>query len=258
MEISLCVKYTIFILNLLFWLVGAVLLGFGVWGLVTKSLSSIDDIAEDAGFSLDPMVGFIIVGGVIFLLGFCGCIGALRENTFILKIFTYSLILIFLAEIIIGVLGYVYSDKLIDILEVVMIRYIDDYFEDPDTQFIVDGMQKGLKCCGSVGPLDWTENIYFACDSIAQSACSVPFSCCRPEADGIDNYQCGYGVLELPSTDWRQYIHTIGCVDSLQNWFIEYAIILGCVGGALVILQCVTICLGKSMIADIELVKSYW
>ncbi|XP_072038694.1 tetraspanin-5-like isoform X2 [Amphiura filiformis] len=257
-EISFCVKYTIFFLNLAFWLIGAFILGFGIWGLVTKSLSTVNELAKDAGFSLDPMIGFIIIGGIIFSLAFCGCIGALRENTCILKFFTYSLILIFIGEIVIGVLGYIYSDKLLEILEVWMFRYIDSYFDDPDTQFIVDGMQEGLKCCGSVSPDDWLANIYFACDSIAtKTQCSVPFSCCKPD-EGIENYQCGYGVLALDQELWRDYIHTQGCVEALQYWFIEYAIVLGCVGGVLIILQCVTICLAKSLIADIETVKSYW
>ena len=127
-EISLCVKYTIFFLNLVFWVFGAFILGFGIWGLVTKSLSTVDQLTDDAGFQLDPMVGFIIIGGVIFLLAFCGCIGALRENTFILKLFTYSLIVIFIGEIVIGVLGYIYSDKLLEILEIWMFRYIEAYF----------------------------------------------------------------------------------------------------------------------------------
>jgi Tetraspanin family. len=37
------------------------------------------------GWDLDPAVLFIVVGVIMFLLGFCGCIGALRENICLLK-----------------------------------------------------------------------------------------------------------------------------------------------------------------------------
>lgn len=113
---------------MIFWILGGLIAGFGVWGIVTKSLGAVEEIASEAGFKVDPLIGFIVVGGVIFILAFCGCIGALRENTFLLKIFTYTLTIIFIAEIAIGVLGYFYSDKLIDLLEDLMFRYILSYF----------------------------------------------------------------------------------------------------------------------------------
>ena len=34
---------------------------------------------------MDPAFILIAVGAIIFLLGFCGCIGALRENICLLK-----------------------------------------------------------------------------------------------------------------------------------------------------------------------------
>lgn len=98
---------------------------------------------------------------------------------------------------------------------------------------------------------------YYNCSSIARSACSVPFSCCLPE-EGVVNYQCGFNVLSPSDDAMKEVIYTYGCADAMRDWFITNAIILGCCVGALILFQCVTICLGRSLISDIQEVKSYW
>uniref|UniRef100_A0A3Q4GSF1 Tetraspanin-5-like n=1 Tax=Neolamprologus brichardi TaxID=32507 RepID=A0A3Q4GSF1_NEOBR len=72
-EVSCCIKYFIFGFNILFWVSSC------AWG-VLSNISSITDLG-----GLDPVWLFMVVGGVMFILGFAGCIGALRENTFLLK-----------------------------------------------------------------------------------------------------------------------------------------------------------------------------
>ncbi|XP_041452458.1 tetraspanin-5-like [Lytechinus variegatus] len=258
-SVSICVKYTIFTFNVIFWLCGVAILGFGVWGLVSKSVSSVEAIAEEVGIKLDPMYGFIIIGGCIFILAFLGCIGSLRENTCLLKLYVFILVLIFLAEVTIGLLVYFYQDRFSTLLDTWVEKTLLNYFDDPDSQFLMDNMQEGLECCGVDTPNDWQKNPYFNCSSIAHSRCSVPYSCCVPDpTTNVINYQCGYGVLQLPQSDWYQFIYTIGCAQALTDWFKTNAILLGCIGGALILMQSIAICLARSLIGDVEEVKSYW
>ncbi|XP_060096187.1 tetraspanin-17 isoform X5 [Heteronotia binoei] len=83
-QVSCCAKYLLFASNVLFWLLGAAFLAIGLWAWAEKGvLSNLSSITDLGGF--DPVWLFLVVGGVMFVLGFAGCIGALRENTFLLK-----------------------------------------------------------------------------------------------------------------------------------------------------------------------------
>jgi len=40
-----------------------------------------ENIGRLTNVALDPAMLFIMIGGVMFIIGFAGCVGALRENT---------------------------------------------------------------------------------------------------------------------------------------------------------------------------------
>ncbi|RXM97506.1 Tetraspanin-18 [Acipenser ruthenus] len=81
-----CVKYLMFIFNFFIFLGGSFLLGVGIWVLV-----------DPAGFqeivAANPLLftgAYIILamGAMLFLLGFLGCCGAIRENKCLLLFLT--------------------------------------------------------------------------------------------------------------------------------------------------------------------------
>ena len=57
-------------------------------------------------------------------------------------------------------------------------KVIIQYRDDPDLQNAIDGIQKGLKCCGGYSYHDWELNEHFNCSAKTVQACGVPFSCC--------------------------------------------------------------------------------
>ncbi|TRY97159.1 hypothetical protein DNTS_009643 [Danionella cerebrum] len=197
-EVSCCIKYFIFGFNILFWLLGVAFLGIGLWAWSEKGvLSNISSITDLGGF--DPVWLFIVVGGVMFILGFAGCIGALRENTFLLKFFSVFLGIIFFLELTTGVLAFVFKDWIKDQLNFFINNNIRAYRDDIDLQNLIDFTQEYWECCGAFGADDWNLNIYFNCTSTnpSREKCGVPFSCCTKDpAEDVINTQCGYDVRE--------------------------------------------------------------
>lgn len=102
--VSCCVKYMIFMLNFIFWLFGGLLLGIGIYAFMDKwndangwvKLENIYDVV------LNISLVMIIAGIVIFVVSFAGCLGALRENTFLLKFYSRCLLIFFLMEMVVG------------------------------------------------------------------------------------------------------------------------------------------------------------
>ncbi|ETE70177.1 Tetraspanin-14, partial [Ophiophagus hannah] len=88
-EISCWYKYLLFSYNIIFWvspksLAGVAFLGAGLWAWSEKGVLS--DLSKMTRLhSFDPVFLILFVGGVMFILGFAGCVGALRENICLLK-----------------------------------------------------------------------------------------------------------------------------------------------------------------------------
>uniref|UniRef100_A0A8C3N3D8 Tetraspanin 4 n=1 Tax=Geospiza parvula TaxID=87175 RepID=A0A8C3N3D8_GEOPR len=72
-----CIKYLMFVFNLLFWLGGCGILGVGIWLAVTQG----NFATLSSSFpSLSAANLLIVTGTFIMIIGFVGCIGAIKEN----------------------------------------------------------------------------------------------------------------------------------------------------------------------------------
>ncbi|NXU62403.1 TSN5 protein, partial [Horornis vulcanius] len=141
-------------------------------------LSNISSITDLGGF--DPVWLFLVVGGVMFILGFAGCIGALRENTFLLK-FVSSFRNCAIPHLcsMPCCLFYWIKDQLYFFIN----NNIRAYRDDIDLQNLIDFTQEYWQCCGAFGADDWNLNIYFNCtdSNASRERCGVPFSCCTKD-----------------------------------------------------------------------------
>uniref|UniRef100_A0A8D3A7R8 Tetraspanin n=1 Tax=Scophthalmus maximus TaxID=52904 RepID=A0A8D3A7R8_SCOMX len=257
-EVSCCVKYALFGFNIIFWLLGAAFLAIGLWAWAEKGvLSNLSSITDLGGF--DPVWLFIVVGGVMFVLGFAGCIGALRENTSLLKFFSVFLGLIFFLELTAGILAFVFKDWIKDQLNFFINNNVKAYRDDIDLQNLIDFAQEYWSCCGAHGPDDWNQNIYFNCTELnpSRERCGVPFSCCvKDPAEDVINTQCGYDVRLQLELDRQKYISTKGCVGQFEKWLQDNLIIVAGIFVGIALLQIFGICLAQNLVSDVKAVKA--
>ncbi|XP_067103556.1 tetraspanin-17 isoform X2 [Osmerus mordax] len=243
-EVSCCVKYFLFAFNILFWLLGASFLAIGLWAWAEKGvLSNLSSITDLGGF--DPVWLFMVVGAVMFVLGFAGCIGALRENTFLLKFFSVFLGLIFFLELTAGILAFVFKDWIKDQLNLFINNNVKAYRDDIDLQNLIDFAQEYWSCCGAHGPNDWNLNIYFNCTELnpSRERCGVPFSCCLKDPAELDQ---------------QKYIYTKGCVGQFEKWLQDNLIVVAGMFVGVALLQIFGICLAQNLVSDVKAVKANW
>lgn len=239
---STCIKvtkYFLFLFNLLFFILGAVILGFGVWILADRS--SFIFVLQNSSRSLN--VGayvFIGVGAVTMLMGFLGCLGAVNEVRCLLGLYFAFLLLILITQVAAGVLFYFNMDKVKQEMGSIVIKLIQNYKDDQEDRLQEgwDYVQAQGKCCGWISFYNWTENA----ELMNRTNVTYPCSCEKKRDD--DSHFVRKGFCEAPDAnrteginspeDWPVYHE--GCMEKVQMWLQEnLGIILGvCVGVAVI------------------------
>uniref|UniRef100_A0A0K0FPE2 Tetraspanin n=1 Tax=Strongyloides venezuelensis TaxID=75913 RepID=A0A0K0FPE2_STRVS len=263
-EISCCMKYSVFGFNVSFWILGFALLAIGIWAQIEKT-NPYTQLNRLSKFYLDPSMILIIVGAIIFLIGFSGCVGALRENTCLLALYSTILGLILIAELSLAMFVYVSRDYIEGEYKLKLDDMIKMYRDDPDLQTVIDWMQQDFQCCGINGADDWDLNIYFnasATNLKSEEAGGVPFSCCVHSSDhGLTNYACGHGA-RLNKQNLVKAIYIEGCLPKLQLWLANNFIYSGTFLVIISVTQIMGILFAQCLRADIfaqrdKLMRSY-
>ncbi|XP_041985270.1 tetraspanin-33-like isoform X2 [Aricia agestis] len=261
--VSGCVKYMIFILNFIFWLLGGLLIAVGLYAFIDKwqatGLIKLDTVYD---IMLNISLLIALLGGVVFIVSFAGCIGALRENTCLLKFYSLCLLVLFLVEMGSAVCGFVFPRLLHGLVEQSFTeRVVHAYRDDPDLQNFIDFAQSDFQCCGltSDGYMDWSKNEYFNCSSPSVERCGVPFSCCVNATDissGLVNIMCGYGVQNYPVAEASKRVWTSGCIEIVRSWAERNLYTIASVALGVALSQLFVIYLAKTLEGQIELQKA--
>lgn len=146
-----CVKYLMFFFNFLFWLSGLILIIIGA--LVRDKYGDYISMAEHEFANAAVLI--IVVGAVVFVIGFLGCCGAVRENYCMVTTFAVLMAVIFILEIVAGALGLSYKSKVNAVATDALNKALDQYDTKAGANQLIDWAQTTFECCGVNGVADW-------------------------------------------------------------------------------------------------------
>lgn len=265
-EVSSLLKFFVFFFNFVFWCAGVTFVVVGAWAFSENykftSSSSSDTPKYSNVFDVvfDLTILIIVLGLIIFIIAFAGCIGALRENICLLKFFCYVVGALLFVELILAVLAFVFTREIkAKSTEVFQMEGLVRYRDADDLRNLIDWTQKTFRCCGVGlnGYRDWSYNAYFNCtdDNPSMERCGVPYSCCvRPNdiAEYIINTQCGHGTQKLSPAQAQDVIYTSGCLEQMLQLAGQNLYIVGGVALGVAVVQILGIFLARSLANQIE------
>ncbi|XP_053708539.1 tetraspanin-4 isoform X1 [Synchiropus splendidus] len=202
-----CVKYLMFIFNLVFWLGGCGLFGVGVWLSFTQAEFSSLPLSFP---SLSAANLLLVAGGITMVTGFLGCLGALKEQRCLLFMFFVILLLLVLTEVTLTLVLHIFRDQLDSKAQDELKEGMKVYPSEPGLKKSWDNVQKMIppyrhlhgsgqmkeikfKCCGVKNKTDWYDVLNG----------TLPSSCCSV---GVDH--CVEGWSEP-------------CYDKARQWLLD-------------------------------------
>ncbi|XP_069623858.1 tetraspanin-33-like isoform X2 [Ranitomeya imitator] len=209
MRTSQVVKYSLFISCYIFWVASGLLIAVGFYAKLCKETGVVDSLTAD------PAILLIVVGMLMFIITFFGCMGALRDVHLLLKIFAGLLIVVLILQLVAAVLGFIFSGMVLDKASSVMLRAIIYYREDLDLQNFIDYIQKKI----------------------------------------VINTMCGYETQNLMSWQAEERIFIDGCLDKIVSWGRGNLLFLGYIALGLILLEIVVICLAVVLIHQINFIE---
>ncbi|KAM7006026.1 tetraspanin-2a [Tautogolabrus adspersus] len=142
-----CVKYLLFVFNFIFWLSGLLVLAVGLW--LRFDPETVELLTGDGAPDTFFIAVYILLGagGLMMIVGFFGCFGAVRESQCLLSSFFACLLIIFGAEIAAGVFGFINKEQIVEEVQKFYSSSISDVSNVNGTAIALL-YHKTLNCCG--------------------------------------------------------------------------------------------------------------
>ncbi|XP_034947242.1 tetraspanin-9 [Chelonus insularis] len=212
-----CIRHIFCSLNVLVWLSACGILGVTLWLRLT-SVGLANLVPQYNFTSIDSV--FLVIGCVTFVVAFFGCCGAWFQSRFMLITYFSLVIMLFLAEFMIGALSFIFREHMSRSIQEELLVGINKYYNvtrEPGTlPTLWDSIHQGLHCCGVRDYTDW-----FQIDAWP-SEDRVPDSCCIKRTR-----YCGR--LDLEGRN-KEFWYKEGCASAIQVWIISRLHVLGTLG----------------------------
>ncbi|XP_050414136.1 tetraspanin-4 isoform X2 [Patella vulgata] len=265
-------KYSMFLFNAIILITGCGLLGLGIYTRTSQTgLSRVSSILGSYLYSTLSLV-LIITGGVVIVLSFLGCCGALKEVKCMLVSFFALLLLMFLGLIVGGTVVYAFKDQIGEYTIKELYRSLNSSYGLDGQESVTEAwnsMQKIFQCCGVDGDINSTsswayykENTEWFRNQTDNMKRFVPESCCVSQMDlNVTKCQARIEKHIIPAIGppvfadmENDQLFTEGCYTAFYNFISRNAQIVGGIGvgiGVAMILGMIfAICLCKRIKDD--------
>jgi len=218
------VKYILFVFNLLCALGGIAILAVGVAFFLR--VGDIEKVFEDWNVQVVPIL-FMVIGGIIFIIAFFGCCGAIKESHCMTVTYSTFLMVMLIAQIALAIVVFVYIGDLQTATQPIIERLWSRHNEEAGRQ-VWDGIQTTLQCCGLNDRNDFATNLPNSCCP-SGGTCSVanafPVGCRSALYDFIytSGNIIGAVALGVAGIELIGFIFACCLANSIRNQSRRYA-----------------------------------
>jgi len=219
-------KFLVFTVNFLLWLVGLGVLGVSLWLLFDSDLYLQTSADQKTDYYLATYI-LLGVGALVSIMGFLGCCGAWKQSAWMLGTFFAFLLIIFFIEIGFGIMVYFKGAPVDEFVRKSVKQTVQFNYNKNNTAAMktFDMIQEGLECCGDdAGPKSWYKSTFndydFQGEELGQATTTnkdyydIPDSCCRQRG----SIECSNNVhIPKQQTPSKQALWEVGCVEKLTN-----------------------------------------
>ncbi|XP_016839390.1 tetraspanin-9 isoform X3 [Nasonia vitripennis] len=222
-----CIRHVFCSLNVLIWLCACGMLGAGLWMRFSYPYAYGTLVPQHSYASSDVLV--LATGCFTFVVAFFGCCGAWFQSRFLLITYFSLVILIFMAEFMLGTLAFVFKDQVGDNMKSQLRYGISEHYTEENMHEsgtfsnFWDYIQSTFQCCGVDKYYDWYNIKAWPREE------RVPDSCCVHR----ERY-CG---KQYDNDDRQLNWYQDGCLSAIQIWLVQRLHFVGTVGLVIGFLQ---------------------
>ncbi|KAK8781470.1 hypothetical protein V5799_017190 [Amblyomma americanum] len=96
-------------------------------------------------FVIKMEISVILFGMIIMSLPFCGCVGALRENSCLRNVYSSLITSLLLINLVVGLVVFFLPSQIKMLSEIFSMELLVHYWDSPDFQRLMDSMQIACK-----------------------------------------------------------------------------------------------------------------
>ncbi|XP_059388402.1 leukocyte antigen CD37 [Carassius carassius] len=217
-------KYFLFLFNLIFFLLGSLLLSMGLWILLSEDeMFKIFAVPPPPYISIHLLSYLLIISGSVTMsLGFLGCLGSLKTVKCLLATYFILLTVLLAAQIVGAVLFYTQKTELALSLEDHTLQLISSFGKNDSTfknfEMTLLDIQKKAKCCGWNGKKDWREFIPCSCYDKANATVNATY-------EGKD-HKCSTCFSNGTCSNFPFGIYNQGCSEKIKTWLNENLLLI--------------------------------